>query len=201
MTPAAIVATILAGAFLAPTASAGPAEDLTAVVTDFAGDGDITSCRFSRSQLDYVKSQITSEVDVYAPDLRFEVDRELARWVSGGCGSSNTGQNGSQGATRATIKSVKVAKNRRSAKIKLRCPTAAASSCKVKLSGKLAGKKATKSRSATVVRGATKTVTVKLTKSATTRLKSKGGTLKISAKTTGSALSAATKTAKVATSA
>ncbi len=197
----AVAAAVLAGAVFTPGASAVGTADLNAVITDFAGDGDITACKFSKAQLEYVRSQISPDIDAYAPDLRGEVNGEIARWTNGGCGSSNAGNgNGAtpMGASRATIKSLKVAKNRRSVKVKLKCPAAAPASCKVKISGKLAGKTAAKSKSATVARGKTRTVKVTLKSSARNRLKSKGGKLKMSAKTTGSTLAAASRSINVA---
>ncbi|MGH2840278.1 MAG: hypothetical protein ACRDKY_05565 [Solirubrobacteraceae bacterium] len=201
---ALLVAAVLAGALFAPSASAGPAEDVNAMIMDFANDGDISACAFTKAQLDFLRSQITQDIDDYAPDLRLEVNREIARWTSGGCGSTpGAGETGGQvgnyqGAHRATIKSLKMAKNFRSVKVKLRCPTAAASSCRVTLRGKLAGKTATMKKVATVARGASKTVTLKLTSKARQRLSATGGKLKVTAKTAGSTLAAASRTLKIA---
>ncbi len=218
---AATVAAVLAGALLAPGAFA--ADTVTnAVITDYAGDGDITTCAFTQAQLEHVVSQITPDIDAYAPDLRDELDAEIGRWTNGGCsglpggggpgggtpggqpggnpgGHTGGGQNGAQLFTfRATISSLKVAKNRKSVKVKLRCPATAAPACGVLLSNKLAGKSAAKTQLLAVMPGQTKTVTVKLKKAASNRLSSKGGKLKFSALTVGSALASTTKTAKVA---
>jgi hypothetical protein len=202
-TPAVVIAAVLAGAALVPSASADTTSD-QAIVADYAGDGDITSCAFSKAQLQSADSQITPDIDSYSPDFRIEVEREIARWTSGACGSGSGGQNGGQNGggqnagSRATIKSVKVAKNRRSAKVKLSCPAAVVAGCHVTLSGKLAGKTAAKRKSANVASGASKTVKMKLKSSARKRLLSKGGRLKISAKTAGSTLGSASRTAKIA---
>lgn len=192
---AAVVAAALAGALFVPSASAGSPQDVLAVIEDFAADGDITSCKFSKSQLEYVRGQITPDIDNYAPDFRDEVSNEISRWASGGC------ENGGQSSYRATIKSLKVAKNRRSVKVKVRCPANATSSCKVKLSGKLAGKSAAKKKSATIKSGKSKTVKVKLKKASSQKLSTTGGKLKMAAKTVGSSLAASTRSITVAASA
>ncbi|MGH2840398.1 MAG: hypothetical protein ACRDKY_06195 [Solirubrobacteraceae bacterium] len=83
-------------------------------------------------------------------------------------------------------------------KIKLRCPATAAPACGVLLTGKLAGRSAVKTKAAAITAGTAKTVTLKLTKAAVKRLTTKGGKLKISAKTVGSALASATRTVKLA---
>lgn len=196
-TAAVIVAALGAAAF-APSASAGPVEDVTAIVQDFVGNGDITSCRFTKPQLQYVRSQLGPDWEEYVPDFVIEVDREIARWTSGACNGGTAGNGGGQqGASRATIVSLKVAKNRASVKVKLKCPASASSSCKIKLSGKLASKKAASNKSSTVARGSSKTVTVKLTKATARKLRSKGGKLRISAKTVGSSLAAVSRIVKL----
>jgi hypothetical protein len=82
----------------------------------------------------------------------------------------------------------------------VKCPTTATASCKVKLSGKLGGKSAAKKKSATIKRGKSKTVKVKLTKSADEKLSTAGGKLKMSAKTVGSTLAASSRSIKIAAS-
>jgi hypothetical protein len=76
----------LAGAVAVPGAGAAPSDDLFAVFSDWRRDGDVTACRFSRAQLVSARSRITPDVDAYAPSLREEVNREIARWDAGGCG-------------------------------------------------------------------------------------------------------------------
>jgi hypothetical protein len=196
--PPAVLAGILAGALLAPNASAGPAEN--AVFAAYInGGGNIPSCKFSKSALTSLRNVIPADADDYAQDLRAELNNEIARWTSGGCSNSG-GSNGGQqvAAYRAVIKSLKVAKNRRTVKVKLRCPIAALAKCKVTLSGRLAGKKAAKKRTTTVAIGKPKTIKMTLTRSARKRLRTKGGKLKISAKTTGSTLAASTRSVKFA---
>lgn len=192
---AAVVAAVLAGAVLVPSASAGSSQDVLAVIQDFASDGDITSCKFSKAQLEYVRGQITPDIDSYAPDFRSEIGNEIARWNNGSCSSSG---GGGQSSYRATIKSLKVAKNRRSVKVKVKCPTTATASCKVKLSGKVGGKSAAKKKSATIKRGKSKNVKVKLTKATGQKLSKNGGKLKMSAKTVGSSLAASSRSITVA---
>lgn len=189
------VVAVLGVTALAPSATAGPTEDLNAIARDYGSDRDIASCRFTKAQLLSARSQIPLDYVEYAYDFVLELNREIARWNSGGC--SGTTANGSQAAYRASIISLKVAKSRRSVKVKLKCPAAAPSSCKVKLSAKLATKKAATSRRATIKPGKTKSLRLKLKRATTRKLKDTGGMLKISAKTTGSSLSAASRTAEV----
>jgi hypothetical protein len=203
---AATAAGAALGAFaLAPGASAASDELTTAIVNDYAADGSITACRYTKAQLEGVRNQIMPDVDAYIPDLRVALNREIARWTSGGCGGNGGGNGGggnggSQSSLRASITSVKVAKNRRSAKVKLRCPSAASSSCKVLISMTLGAKKAASKKSSTISRGSAKTVTVKLLSSATSKLTSEGGKLRVSAKTSGSTAGAATKSVSVSAS-
>jgi hypothetical protein len=212
-----VAAAALAGVALAPAASAAPIDDLNAIAADYSNDGDITACAFTKAQLTAVRDQFGPDIEAYSPDLGDEVDAEIERWTSGGCstggggpggGGSSGGSNGGsqngggstgqQAAYRASIKSLKVAKNRRSVKVKVRCPATAISGCHVILSGRLAGKSAAKHKSADIARGATKSITVKLKPAARTRLKTKGGKLKISAKTVGSTLAAASRSITIA---
>lgn len=99
---------------------------------------------------------------------------------------------------RARVSSARVAKNRRSMSIKVTCPAAAPKGCLVRVSGQLAGKRAMAAKDMLLLRNTSKTVRVKLVSSATKRLRKKGGTLRLSARTVQSTLGTATKSAKVA---
>ena len=59
--------------------------------SDYAPDGDITACKFTRTQLVNARSQITEDVDSYEPGFRDEVNREIGRWDSGGCSGGGGG--------------------------------------------------------------------------------------------------------------
>jgi len=83
----------------APGAGADAASDYAAVRSDYASDGDITNCRFSRAQLVNARSQISEDVDSYDPNFREEVNREIRRWDSGGCRGSGGGGSGGGGGT------------------------------------------------------------------------------------------------------
>jgi hypothetical protein len=111
-------------------------------------------------------------------------------------GAANGGQAAFR-AYRATIGSVKVAKNRRSATMTLACPGSAPKGCLVAIDGVVAGKKAFAQKAVVVMRNVTHTLTVKLTSSVAKRLKTKGGSLRISARTVNASLGAISKTVKV----
>ena len=66
------------------------------------------------------------------------------------------------------------------------------------LKGTVAGKKAFADKQVIVMRALKSTVTLKLTKAVASRLKKKGGSLKVTAQTSFSSLAATTKTVKVA---
>jgi hypothetical protein len=76
---------LLAGAAIAPAASASPASDTAAVIKDFGGDGDITACRFTIGQLENARGQLGADLNAYSPGLRVEINREISRWKDGGC--------------------------------------------------------------------------------------------------------------------
>lgn len=101
-------------------------------------------------------------------------------------------------AYRASVGSIKVAKNRRSAKMTASCPAAAPVGCVVTLKGVVAGKKAFAGKPFILLRKAKRTLTMKLSTAATRRLKKKGGSLRVSALTMFSTLPTATKTVRVA---
>ena len=82
-------------------------------------------------------------------------------------------------------------------KFKITCAATAPKGCLVNVSAKVAGKKAMRAVTMALPRGASTPVTVTLSKSTTKRLKTKGGSLSITAKTALSSLSSATKTLKV----
>ena len=98
----------------------------------------------------------------------------------------------------ASVRTIKVAKTRRSAKLTISCPAAAPKGCLVTLKGSVAGKRAFAGKTIVIKRNASKTLSVKLTTVVTRRLKKKGGTLKVSALTALSSLPATTKTVKIA---
>ena len=98
---------------------------------------------------------------------------------------------------RATITSLKVASNRRSAKLTLSCPAAAPKGCVVKLKGAISGRKAFAAKQIVMLRNTRKTLTMKLTSASSKRLTKKGGSLKASAATSFSTLAPASKTVKV----
>jgi hypothetical protein len=101
-------------------------------------------------------------------------------------------------AYRATIAAIKVAANRRSAKVTVSCPTSAPKGCLVTLNGLIAGKKAFASKTFVVMRNVTRTYTMKLSKATAVSLNKRGGALSVSALTGLSTLSAVTKTVKLA---
>ena len=98
---------------------------------------------------------------------------------------------------RARITSLKVASNRRSAKVTLSCPATAPKRCVVKLKGAISGRRAFASKQIVMLRNTRKTLTMKLTSASSKRLTKKGGSLKASAATSYSSLAAASKTVKV----
>ncbi|HEV7804696.1 MAG TPA: hypothetical protein VGO80_02670 [Solirubrobacteraceae bacterium] len=103
------------------------------------------------------------------------------------------------GAYRASIGAVRVAKNRRSAKISITCPAMAPKGCLVTLNGTVAGKRFAV-KPFVLMRTLNRTVTVRFSQAVATRLKQEGGALKVSSLTSFSSLAAATKTVKVARS-
>lgn len=98
---------------------------------------------------------------------------------------------------RATISAIKLSRKRTSMKFTLSCPTSAPKGCLVQLSAKIAGQKAILATTVALPSGRSSPVTVTLSKSTTTRLKKKGGSLTITAKTALSTLGSATETVKV----
>jgi len=70
---------------LAPAAAAGPAEDYQAVRADYQPDNDITSCRFTRQQLQNAKNNTPPDVVVYEPNFTAEIDAEIRRHDTKGC--------------------------------------------------------------------------------------------------------------------
>ncbi len=98
---------------------------------------------------------------------------------------------------RATIGKTVLAKSRKSTVFTVTCPKTAPKGCVVKVSASLANKKVLKPKWIAVLSGKSTKVRVKLTKSATKRLKSKGGTLKFRAATATSTSGAVLKSLKV----
>ena len=101
------------------------------------------------------------------------------------------------GPFRATIGAIKLSKRRTSMRFTLSCPRSAPKGCLVQLSAKIAGKKAIRTTVVALASGRSTPVTVTLSKSTTRRLKAKGGSLKITAKTALSTLGASSRTLKV----
>ncbi|MGI8623748.1 MAG: hypothetical protein ACR2NB_09755 [Solirubrobacteraceae bacterium] len=103
-----------------------------------------------------------------------------------GSGSGTTPGSTKPLAFRARVKSVKIAKNRRSARIVVACPSDPG--CFVALSGKVGSRKAFKTQALPVKPGATATRRVKLSSSVAKRLRKRGGRLKVTATTAFSSL-------------
>jgi hypothetical protein len=101
-------------------------------------------------------------------------------------------------AYRATVGSLKVAKNRKTATMSVSCPATAPKGCLVTLDGLVAGRQAFTQKAVVVLRSVKQSVTVKLTSAAASRLKKKGGSLTVSAKTVNASLAAISKSVKVA---
>jgi hypothetical protein len=78
---------LAAGTLLLPVsdAVATPADDARAVYNDWRPDGQITPCRFTRAQLVNARNITPVDYDSYAPGFRDQMNREIARYDSGGC--------------------------------------------------------------------------------------------------------------------
>ncbi len=98
---------------------------------------------------------------------------------------------------RASIGPIKLSRKRTSASFRLSCPAIAPKGCLVQVSGKVAGRRAMPALLTALPKGTSSPVTVKLAKSAARRLRTKGGSLRLSAQTALSSLPTATKTVKV----
>lgn len=99
---------------------------------------------------------------------------------------------------RARISSVAVGKSRRSVKVRVVCPTTApATGCVVRPSVKLAGKAAKLSRSVTVARGTTRTVSAAVPASIAKKVRKAGGRLVVRVVTTGATAGAITRTVAI----
>lgn len=82
----ALAALLAAAAVLAPgAATASPAADLAAMIRDHARDDKLTSCRFTKNQLNQARTQISGDIDVYGKGIRTAINRELRRWRDGKC--------------------------------------------------------------------------------------------------------------------
>ncbi|MFP5363644.1 MAG: hypothetical protein ACLGI5_13045 [Thermoleophilia bacterium] len=101
------------------------------------------------------------------------------------------------GPFRATIGAIKLSKRRTSMRFTLSCPRSAPKGCLVQLSAKIAGRKAIRTTIVALASGRSTPVTVTLSKSTTRRLKARGGSLKVTAKTALSTLGASSRTLKV----
>jgi len=80
-----LAASLLATAVLAPSASATPAADLTAMIRDHVRDDKLTPCRFTKNQLNGARTQISADIDTYGKGIRTAINRELKRWRDGRC--------------------------------------------------------------------------------------------------------------------
>lgn len=98
---------------------------------------------------------------------------------------------------RASLGSVSVARNRKSVRFKVSCPVTAPKGCITRVSGLVAGRKAMAAKDVLLIKGTSETVRVSLSSAAAKRLKAKGGSLKLTARTALSSLPSATKTTKV----
>lgn len=114
--------------------------------------------------------------------------------TAGGTGGTGTGTKAPTfTAFHAKVQKVKVAKNRRSAKLRISCP-AIAPGCIVVVTGKVLGMTAFKQKGVAVTPGKTRGVKVKLARGARLQLRSrKGGRLKVTATTIGSTIGPASK--------
>lgn len=76
---------LLVFAFLAPLASAEPADDYRAVHADWEADGQITPCRWTVPQLENARAIADENPDDTYNGFPDRVDAELARWRRGEC--------------------------------------------------------------------------------------------------------------------
>jgi len=83
--PAVALAAALVVLLLIPGMAAGASTDFEAVLKDYQPDENITSCRFTRAQLERVLAQVPPDSTVYAPGFKTEIKREIAAWKSGKC--------------------------------------------------------------------------------------------------------------------
>ena len=79
------LATALSALVLIPGAATGASTDFEAVLRDYQPDENITSCRFTRKQLEAVLAKVPSDSTVYAPGFKTELKREIAAWKKGRC--------------------------------------------------------------------------------------------------------------------
>jgi hypothetical protein len=92
---------------------------------------------------------------------------------------------------------LRLTRKRTSASFALRCPAIAPKGCLVQVSGRVAGRRAARPQLLALVKGTSARVSVKLSRSAARRLRTKGGSLRLSAQTALSSLPTVTKTVKV----
>lgn len=108
----ALLALLALGA-VAPPVLADAASDARAVYLDWQPDKVITACRFTRAQL--VNAQTTAasspDFDTYAPGFRDQINREIARYDSGGCQGISTPPSAAKRA-RSPLRKVRIAKIR-----------------------------------------------------------------------------------------
>ena len=120
MRPGWPIAALALGLALATSASADPQSDYAAVRGDYAGDGDVTACKFTRAQLVNARSRITQQDDSYDPGFRDEVNREISRWDSGGCKGSGGGSSKKADFRIVTLKGKVRSRNKRKEYVTIR---------------------------------------------------------------------------------
>ncbi len=86
-----VIAAGLLTAVLAPSAAGSPTADLASIAQDYARDGKITPCRFTKGQLVSARDQIVGDVETYGKDIRPAIVREIKRWTDGSCKGRSTG--------------------------------------------------------------------------------------------------------------
>jgi hypothetical protein len=86
-----VISAGLLTAVLAPSAAGSPTADLASIAKDYARDGKITTCRFTKGQLVSARDQIVGDVETYGKDIRPAIVREIKRWNDGGCKGRNAG--------------------------------------------------------------------------------------------------------------
>ncbi|MEV4421800.1 hypothetical protein AB0L40_17715 [Patulibacter sp. NPDC049589] len=127
--------------------------------------------------------------------------------ATGGTGASGSGSaakpttsttTAAKKVARARIVSVTVSKTRKRVVLRVSCPaTAPAAGCKVKPSVKLGGRAVKVAKTATVRRGATRSLKAKVPASLAKKIRAKGGRVVVRVSTTGATAGAVTKTVKV----
>lgn len=100
-------------------------------------------------------------------------------------------------AYRARVSSAKMSKSRGSARIRVTCPANSPKGCYVRITGKVAGRRAMTPKFFLLAPNSTQSATVRLTRTAAKRLRTKGGSLRLTALTALSSLPQTSKTTRV----